>query len=452
MSAFFREARATLALAVPIIVGQTSQMLINVADTMMIGHVGTTELAAAAFAGSVFNVVFLGGIGLLAAVSIFTARANGAGDQAGVASWLRHGIALAVITILVQMAVLLPMGGHLHRFGQPPEVVAVVGPYYFLLGVSVVPAMLFQVFRQFAEAQGRPWVPMFIMLGGVALNVVFNWILIYGKLGAPAMGLAGAGLATLLARAGALAAIMAWTRGEPRLGEAWPRPAPGGNGGFWRRWTGGLRADGFGEMLKIGAPAAAMLLFEVTAFTMAALMMGWVSEQALAAHQIALTCAGTTFMVPLGISMAAGIRMSALLGEGRLEARRASGFGAVGMGCAFMSCTALVFVVAGGVIARGFVPEDAEVAALAARLLVVAGIFQIFDGAQVVSAGALRGLADVRVPTGITFAAYWLLAIPGGYFLGVRGSFGAVGIWGGLACGLAVAAVLLVRRLSRLTR
>jgi MATE family multidrug resistance protein len=448
-----------------------SQMLINVADTVMIGHVGTTELAAAAFAGSVFNVVFLGGVGLLAAVSIFTARANGAGDPAGVASWLRHGIALAVITILVQMAVLLPMGGHLHRFGQPPEVVAVVGPYYFLLGVSVVPAMLFQVFRQFAEAQGRPWVPMFIMLGGVVLNVVLNWMLIYGKLGAPAMGLAGAGLATLLARAGALAAIIVWVRGEPRLGKAWPRPAPGGgggdggsgagdgggggggggDGGFWRRWTGGLRAEGFWEMLKIGAPAAGMLLFEMTAFAMAALMMGWIGEQALAAHQIALTCAGTTFMVPLGISMAAGIRMSALVGGGRLGARRASGFGAVGMGCAFMSCSALVFVVAGGVIARGFVPEDAEVAALAARLLVVAGIFQIFDGAQVVSAGALRGLADVRVPTGITFAAYWLLAIPGGYFLGVRGAFGAVGIWGGLACGLAVAAVLLVRRLARLT-
>jgi MATE family multidrug resistance protein len=204
-------------------------------------------------------------------------------------------------------------------------------------------------------------------------------------------------------------------------------------------------------MLKIGAPAAAMLLFEVTAFTLAALMMGWISKQALAAHQIALTCAGTTFMVPLGISMAAGIRMGALLGEGRLGARRASGLGAVGMGCAFMSCSALVFVVAGGVIARGFVPADAEVATLAARLLVVAGVFQLFDGAQVVSVGALRGLADVRVPTAITFAAYWLLAIPGGYFFGVRGAFGAVGVWGGLACGLAVAAVLLVRRLLRLT-
>ncbi|MDR0353740.1 MAG: MATE family efflux transporter [Opitutaceae bacterium] len=452
MSAFFQEARATLALAVPIIVGQTGQTLINVADTMMIGHVGTTELAAAAFAGGVFHVVFLGGIGLLAAVPVFTARANGAGDQAGVASWLRHGIALAVCAMLVQMAVLLPMGGHLHRFRQPPEVVAVVGPYYFLLAVSVVPAMAFQVFRQFAEALGRPWVPMFIMLGSVALNVVLNWVFIYGRLGAPAMGLAGAGLATLLARAGALAAIVAWTRSEPRLGEAWPRPASGGRGGFWRRWAGGLRAEGFAEMLKIGAPAAAMLLFEVTAFTMAALMMGWVGEQALAAHQIALTCAGTTFMVPLGISMAAGIRMSVLLGEGRLGARRASGFGAVGMGCVFMGCSALVFVVAGGVIARGFVPEDAEVAALAARLLVVAGVFQIFDGAQVVSAGALRGLADVRVPSGITFAAYWLLAIPGGWFLGVRGAFGAVGIWGGLACGLAVAAVLLVWRLVRLTR
>ncbi|AHF91833.1 multidrug transporter MATE [Opitutaceae bacterium TAV5] len=452
MSTVLKEARATLALAVPIIVGQTSQMLINVADSVMIGRVGTTELAAAAFAGSVFNVIFLGGLGLLVPVSLFTARAHGARDPAGIASWLKHGVALAAFTCVLQLALMLPLTGQLHHFGQPAEVIAIVGPYYVLIALSVVPAMLFQAFRQFAEALGRPWIPMVIMLGGVGLNVVLNWILIYGELGAPALGLTGAGLATLLARLGTLVAIIAWARRAQRLRDAWPRARPGDAGGLWQRWTARLHAAGFREMLKIGAPAAAMLLFEVTAFTMAALMMGWISAPALAAHQIALTCAGVTFMVPLGLSMAVGIRMSSLVGEGRLAARRPTAFGSLAMSCVFMSAAALFFWLAGATLARGFVPEDPEVVALAARLLIVAAIFQLFDGAQVVAVGALRGLTDVRVPTAITFAAYWLLAIPAGYFIGVRGPAGALGIWGALASGLAIAAVLLVWRLARLTR
>ncbi|RRJ97026.1 MATE family efflux transporter [Opitutaceae bacterium TAV4] len=460
MSSLAKEARATLLLAVPIIVGQMSQMLINITDSMMIGHVGTDELAAAAFAGSVFNAVCIAGFGLLVPLSIFTARAYGARNAGAIGSWLKHGLVLGTATAIVQLALLVGLTWHLDLFRQPSEVTAIVGPYYVLLAVSVVPVMVFQVFRQFAEALNRPWIPMGIMLGGVALNVFLNWILIYGRLGSPAFGLTGAGVATLIARVGTVVAIIAWARRAERLRDAWPRVVAGrrreggagGVGAWWRCWTHGLRRPAFGEMLKVGAPAAAMLLFETTAFGMSAIMMGWISAQALAAHQIALSCAGATFMVPLGLSMAVGIRMGTAVGEGRLEARRAIGFGALAMSSLFMSATAVFFWLSGAWLARGFVPDDPEVVALAAKLLVVAAVFQLFDGAQVVSVGALRGLTDVRVPALVTFAAYWLVAIPGGYVWGVHGTAGPLGVWMALAGGLAIAAVLLVGRLARLTR
>jgi MATE family multidrug resistance protein len=194
-----------------------------------------------------------------------------------------------------------------------------------------------------------------------------------------------------------------------------------------------------------------MLLFEAGAFVSAAVMMGWISAEALAAHQIALSCAAFTFMFPLGLSMAACMRIGKAVGEGRLAALRSIGFGALAMSCLCMILSALVFSLAGPWLAHGFV-DDPAVIALAAKLLVVAAIFQLFDGGQVVGSGALRGLADVKMPAAITFVSYWLLAIPGGYVLGLHTSLGALGVWIGLAAGLAVAAVSLGLRFMILTR
>jgi MATE family multidrug resistance protein len=204
-------------------------------------------------------------------------------------------------------------------------------------------------------------------------------------------------------------------------------------------------------MLGIGLPAAGQLLFEVGAFAAAALMMGWIGTVPLAAHQIALSCAGFTFMFPLGISIAVAVRISRAVGEGRREALRPIGFGALGAGALMMLGFALLFALMGRWLAAGFTPE-ADVVSLAARLLVVAAIFQIFDGGQVIGAAALRGLADVRVPMGITFVAYWVIALPLAYLLGVRGGYGAVGIWWALAAGLASAALLLGWRFYHKTR
>jgi MATE family multidrug resistance protein len=254
----------------------------------------------------------------------------------------------------------------------------------------------------------------------------------------PALGLVGSGLATLLARCVAVVVIGIWLRRSNTFAAVRSVPRCG-----WERAR-------FRALFGLGVPAAGGLLFESGAFGVAALMMGWLGATALAAHQIALSCASFTFMFPLGLAIAVSMRISRALGEGRRDSLRPIGFGALGLSSLAMLTSAMVFGFAGEHLARGF-SMDADVIAAAAQLLAVAAVFQLFDGAQVVGSGALRGLADVKLPTLITLIAYWGLAIPGGYFVGVRGGLGPVGIWGALAVGLAFAAVFLGLRFYRLT-
>jgi len=431
-SDLFRELRLTLALALPMIVGQVSQMLIGLSDNAFIGRVGTVELAAAAFTHGIFGLFYIVGIGLLLPVGVFTARDHGAGDDAGCAAWLRHGRAMALVVGLAAFALLAGLSTQLHRFGQPPEVVAVMKPFYLLIAASLIPTLYFQVQRQYLDALGRPWVGTSIMLADIALNALLNWIFIWGHLGAPALGLAGSGAATLIARTVAVGFIALWLRREKNDG-------------------GGFERTRFRAMLQMGVPAGGSLLFESGAFAAAALMMGWLGATALAAHQIALSCAALTFMVPLGLSMAASIRISKALGGGRRDMVRAIGFGVLGLSGAIMLVFATVFMTGGALLARGFT-ADAAVITLAAQLLGVAALFQLFDGTQVVASGALRGLTDVKVPTVITFIAYWVVSLPVGYLLAFHTRLGALGLWIGLASGLACAALLLAWRFHRLTR
>lgn len=431
MQIALKELRLTLALALPMIVGQVSQMLIGITDAAFIGRVGTVQLAAAAFSHGIFGMFYIVGLGLLLPVGVFTARDHGAGDHDGCAAWLRHGRLMALAAGGAVFLLLAGLSTQLSRFGQPPEVVAIVRPFFLLNSLSLVPVFYFQVQRQYLDALGRPWVGTTVMLADVGLNALLNWVFIWGHLGAPALGLTGSGVATLIARTLAVTAIAVWLRGETES-------APGVQ---WRR---------FREMLHMGLPVAGCLLFESGAFAAAALMMGWLGATALAAHQIALSCAAFTFMFPLGLSMAASIRISKARGEGRPEVLRAIGFGALGLGSLVMLTFATVFALAGGLLARGFTADPAVIT-LATQLLVIAAIFQLFDGGQVVSSGALRGLGDVKVPTVITFVAYWLVALPGGYGLAFHTPLGPLGVWAGLAAGLGCAALLLGRRFHRLT-
>ena len=439
MSRIVSEARATLLLAVPIILGQVGQMLMGAADSVMIGQVGTVPLAASAFANSVFAFFYVSGLGLCFPVAVLVSRAHGAGRAAECGVWLRHGLAVALSTGVVVAVAMEVLGGQLGRLGQPPEVVVAAQPFFALIAVSLIPALAFQAFRQFAEAVGRPWLPMAIMLSGVLLNVGLNWILIYGHCGVPALGLTGAGVATLTSRWVDLLVLWFILRTHRPLRPNWPV-----------HWWGRLEWVRLQELLRIGVPASGQLVFEVGAFTVAAWMMGRLGTVPLAAHQIALSCASMTFMFPLGLSMASGMRVSQALGAGQPERVRPIGHGSLGMACLVMGTFGVVFWLAGPVIARGFV-NDAAVVALAGQLLAVAALFQLFDGGQVVGAGLLRGLSDMKVPTLITFVAYWCIMLPTAYWWGVRGG-SPVGVWQALAFGLAGAAVLLAWRFHWRTR
>lgn len=434
-----REVRPTLTLALPIMAGMVSQMLMGLADTIMVGRVGVIPLAAASFVNAVAHLPLVLGIGLLSAVSVLTAQAYGAKrpDEAG--ETLRHGLVLAVGLGLFSLLVLAALYPLLDHFGQSPEVVTAARPYLLLFGLSLLPALVAQSCRQFAEALKNPWMPTFVMLGGVLLNVWLNWIFIYGHWGAPALGLVGAGWATVIARFVMMLVLIAYVMRAPALKAFQPA-----------RWWVALRGEYLQRLFHIGWPVGMQHLFEVSAFVLAAIMMGWISADAIAAHQIAISCAAFTFMFALGIGAAACIRVGHAFGAGQFSRMQRIGFCAIGLAALLMSCFGVAFMVAGRPIASLFIDSPAVVG-LTAQLLVVAAVFQMVDGIQVTSLSALRGLADVRVPAVIAVVAYWVVALPIGWALAFRTSLGAVGMWIGLAAGLGAAAVGLCWRFYRLT-
>ena len=438
--AIFRESKATLVLAVPLMAGQLSQMIMSLIDAAMVGRVGVVPLASAAFANSLNGVAMLLGIGLLTAVSVQVSQAHGGGRRAEAGEIVRHGLAFSLAAGAVLATAVWITSFYLHRFGQPPEVAAEARRYLIISGASLIPMLLTLTLKQFSEALSHPLPPMLILIGSVLINAGLNWIFIYGNLGAPALGLEGAAWATFAARVASFLALLAYVRRARRFDGATPA-----------NWLHRLHASRVISMLRIGAPAAGMLLLEVSAFSMAALMMGWLGTVALAAHQIALSCASTTFMLPLGISLATSIRIGQAIGAADHARVRAIGLNSFGLGICVMAVCGVILAVAGRPIALAFV-DDSTVVAMAARLLLAAAFFQIVDGLQVVASGALRGLADVTVPLIFCVVAYWFVALPAAYIAAFVLGLGAIGIWIGLALGLASAAILLGGRFVWRTR
>ncbi len=433
------EIRPTLALALPIMAGMVSQMLMGLTDTIMVGRIGVVPLAASSFVNGLAHLPLVLGIGLLSAVSVLTAQAYGAKRPAEAGETLRHGLVLAValgLFCIVTVAVLHPWRDH---FGQDPAVAREAGPYLLLFGASLLPALVAQACKQFAEALKHPWVPTFVMLGGVLLNVLLNWIFIYGHWGVPAMGLTGAGWATMLARLVMALVLVAYVVRAPAL-RAFQPP----------RWRAAWQRHHFARLFKIGWPVGLQHLFEVTAFVLAGLMMGWLSAEAIASHQIAISCAAFSFMFALGIGAAGCIRVGHAYGARQFARMRRIGFCAISTSAGVMAGFGVVFALAGQPIAALFI-ESPAVTALTAQLLVVAAVFQIADGVQVTSISALRGLSDVRVPAVVAVVAYWCVALPLGCVLAFRTSLGAVGMWIGLAAGLGAAALGLAWRFHQQT-
>ncbi len=432
LSAILAENRKTLALAAPIIAGQLGQMLMGWADTLMVGRLGVTALAACAFANTILAVALVFGFGVMSSVTVRASQAFG--GNRGTSGVYRAGLALGGALGVFLCAAIFSLIPVLPALGQPREVNQAVIGFLVLTGISVVPVMLFTGAKDFAEALAHPWPPFWIVLGGVALNVALNFVFIFGHLGAPVLGLTGAGLATLVARVASLAGLLVWIHRSTFIHPHLARFA--GERSLVREVR---------DLLRIGLPAGGQYLAEVGAFATASLMMGWIGVDALAAHQIAITCAATTFMVPLGLGMAVAVRVGQAFGAGNLALVRPITFGGIAMALTVMAGTALGFTIFSRPLAGLFVTDPA-VLPLAASLLVIAGIFQIVDGTQIVALNALRGLADVHVPMGLGVVSYWVVALPVAYGLAFHTTAGPAGIWAGLASGLLVASLALTCR------
>lgn len=427
-------------LAFPLVAGQLTQMLMGVADTLMIGRLGVLPLAAASFAMTVVHIPMVVGIGLLSAVAIRVSQARGRQDPKGARNALRNGMFLAVAIAISTVGIGFIVQPFFIHLGQDPAVITESRAFFLIILGSLVPGLACMALKNHADAMNRPWGAFWILLGGILLNIWLNWILIYGNLGSPAFGLEGAGWATVIARAATFFVLLGWIGAWGRFGDWVPM--------VWFR-----RPDWpvIGSLLRVGLPTSVHVMAEVGGFVVATLMIGAISAVALAAHQVAITCAATTFMIPLGISMALTVRMGEAWGADQGSRLRPIVFSGLIMGVAVMSACAITFLLAGQLIAGWFIP-DAAVIALAAKLLIVAGLFQISDGVQIVAAGCLRGINDVRVPAWMAIGAYWLIAIPIGAWLAFGLDLGAVGVWLGMTLGLTVAAVALGVRAWKLSR
>jgi MATE family multidrug resistance protein len=434
------ELRAMVRLAVPVVTVQVGMMLMGVVDTVMVGHLGpgtsaggpTVALAAVALGHLYFFGIGVFGMGTLLVLDPVVAQAVGAGDVPGVARGIQRGVLLAALLAVPLMAVLLVAQPVLEAARQPAEVVAVAARYTVRLAPGVLPFFLFIVFRQSLQALRRTGaIVAAIALANVA-NAGLNWVLINGAGPVPAMGVLGSAWATTISRWILLASLVLLARGAllPHLATRYPEV-----------WDPGA----LGRMLRLGLPIGCQYVLEFGAFAAVALMMGWLGTRQIAGHQVAINLASLTFMVPLGVGDAASVLVGHAVGRDDPEAARSSARAALLCGAGFMSCTAIAFLTLPKTLA-GLYTSDPSVVALAALLIPLAGVFQVFDGLQVVAGGILRGLGETRVAMLVNLLGYWVVGLPVSYLPGFVAGRGAVGLWGGLVVGLGVVATVLLGR------
>ncbi len=422
--------RKNFVLAVPVIIGQLGHIMVVVADTMMVGRVGVIPLAAATFASTFLNVLMVFGIGVSYAMTPLVA-ATPREDKKTLLTYLEGGFILNFLLSIGLTLIGVVAAHFLGYFGQDQQVAAEAYPYLIIVSTSLIPLMIFQTFRQYSEGLSDTFWPMVVSIVANLINIFFNYLLIYGNWGFPALGLAGAGYATLISRM-LMPFFMIWL-----LRHKIPRV----------RWV--FNFDVIKRMLKIGLPSGFQYLFEVVAFAGSAVMIGWISPQAQAAHQIAINMASVSFMCALGLSSAATIRVGNQMGLRNKQDLRLAGYTSLLSVLIVMSTSALIFIVLRDQLVSLYI-DDAEVRTIATRLLIIAAAFQLSDGLQAVGLGILRGLQDVKIPTLITFVAYWVVAIPLGYLLGFTFHLGVDGVWYALSFGLTIAAAFHFIRFTRL--
>ena len=432
--------RKNLTLAIPVIFSQLGQVTVNLADNMMVGHVGTTELAAASFAINVFHIGMLFGLGITLGLTPLVGQSFSARNKRNTASWFKNGVLVyfaASIVLSIFMSVLVLF---MNRMGQSDEVVQKAIPYYLIQVSSLVPLMLFFSVKQFFEGIGNTKIAMVITIGANLLNIGLNYVLIYGEMGFPALGLNGAGYATLISRI-----IM------PIVFVLIILKQKDFKGYLTDALHSGFEKLKIRRIISIGLPIGLQMVIEILAFSLGAIMLGWISKESLAGHQVAISMASMTYMISFGLASGTTIRVSHAFGEHDLKEVKHAVFASLHMVIAFMSLMGILFV-----LLRNQVPllftSDPAVIKVAAGLLIVGAFFQIFDGIQVVLLGALRGIADVRIPMFMAFFSYIVVSLPISYLLAFVFNFGYSGVWIGFIFGLSTAAILFGLRLRNQIR
>ncbi len=434
--------KENLILAGPIVISQIGHMLVHFADSVIVGQfAGTIQLAAVSLVNSLFMLILVLGLGISYGLTPLIAKNNGSKNYDECGRLLVNSLLINIITGLFLYA-LIHFGtlAAIDHLGQSPEVVFYAKPYLGYLSFSIVPLMIFQTFKQFAEGLGFTLQAMLISIVGNVLNVVIGIILVKGMFGFESMGVKGVGISTLIDRT-LMALVMAIYVLRSKNFKLYLHK-------FKVMAIDKIRSI---QIIKIGAPVAMQYIFEISAFSGAAILIGTIGPEPQAAHQIAINLAAFTYMIASGIASSATIKTGNYLGQKSFTDLRRSAIASYHVVLIFMSCTAILFIFANTLLPY-FYTKDIKVIEIAAQLLIIAGFFQLFDGTQVVGLGVLRGIGDVNMPTFITFLSYWIIGIPLGYYLGMELNLGVKGIWYGLTVGLLTASILLFFRFQHKTR
>src|ERR1700744_6177574 len=431
-----------LKLAIPVVISQLGHTLVQTSDIIIVGHfAGTVALAAVSLGSSLFSVLLLIGIGISYGSTPLIAQSNGRDDHQECGQLLSNSLFINVITGILLFAI-VSIGAiyWLDYLHQAPEVARQAKPFLLLLALSLIPMLVFNTFKQFAEGLGFTKQAMLISIWGNLLNICLGIIFVKGMFGIRSMGISGVGYSTLIERC-TVATVMGIYVFRSKHFRKYLQ-------NFAIRNIDKLRSI---KILKIGMPVALQYTFEVSAFSGAAILIGTISPIAQAAHQVAISLASLTYMAASGIAAASAIKSGNFFGAKMHQELRLSAISNYHIAIVFMSVTAIVFTF-GNHLLPWIYTSDEHVILIAAQLLIIAAFFQLFDGTQVVGLGVLRGMGDVNIPTFITFIAYWIIGLPVGYLLGIKFNMGVSGVWYGLVLGLLTASILLFIRFQLISR
>jgi len=421
-----------LSIAGPVIVAELGWVTMGLVDTLMVGPMGPEAIGAVGLGSSLFIAIGVFAMGLLLGLDPLVAAAFGAKRIDECHNWLVAGVWLAILATPPIVGLLFLLVASLPYIGLPPEVLVLATPYLAIVAWSLPPLLLYVAFRRYLQAMNIVKAVTYTLIAANVLNAIVNYVLISGHFGAPALGVRGAAYATLLSRvamAGALFFVILRREAHtvPPLSQT----------------PFALDLVRVGRLVRLGLPAGAQMLLEVGVFALSTALAGRVSATSLAAHQIAINLAALTFMIPLGLSSAAAVRVGQALGRDDPRSAVSAGWIAIALGVSFMAGAALVFLSMPALLIKSF-SDDVNVIDLGVRLLFVAAVFQLFDGLQGVTTGALRGLSDTHTAMLWNLGGHWFVGLPLGYLLCFHWGYGVVGLWWGLSVGLVICGLSLV--------